>query len=268
MVKKKLACFFTGGYTEAEGYMQLFLSKINDNYEYQQCIPNSTRKRKGSPKTIKNEYCGVTGVALLDKVYEYIGKSYIIDQFKNDIFYGILIEDDLDGRFEGLNITEIENRERDITAEIHKIVGKKCPVYFVYASPEIESWFIADWDNGFGKFIREKKYGFAKDTGYRNKYAINLKKNIETELFLDGEIKIEDYAYSLGEYHKLSDDLARVIEKTNVELSQDLGKNDLGFRYSKKNDGAKMLRYIEPTKIKEKCTKYFAKSYIDLKRNN
>mgnify|MGYP007081504028 CR=1 FL=1 len=39
-----IVCFLTCGYTEA-GAMQFFLKKINDRYEYRQCLPNKTIKK-------------------------------------------------------------------------------------------------------------------------------------------------------------------------------------------------------------------------------
>ena len=68
-----IACFLTCGYTEA-GAMQFFLKKINDRYEYRQCLPNKTIKKKGMPKKIDDKMSGRTGEALLEKVYELIEK--------------------------------------------------------------------------------------------------------------------------------------------------------------------------------------------------
>lgn len=49
-----IVCFLTCGYTEA-GAMQFFLKKINDRYEYRQCLPNKTIKKKGMPKKIDDK---------------------------------------------------------------------------------------------------------------------------------------------------------------------------------------------------------------------
>lgn len=90
----KIACFLTCGYTEA-GAMQFFLRKINDKYEYKQFLPNKTIKKKGDSKAISSQISGLTGEALLEKIYD------IISKHKDEIVQckAILIEDDLDGRF-------------------------------------------------------------------------------------------------------------------------------------------------------------------------
>ena len=64
----RIACFLTCGYTEA-GAMQFFLKKINDKYEYKQYLPNKTIKKKGDAKRLIPEISGLTGEALLEKIY-------------------------------------------------------------------------------------------------------------------------------------------------------------------------------------------------------
>ena len=64
----RIACFITCGYTEA-GAMQSFLKRINENFEYKQYLPNKTIKKKGMPKIIPDEINGLTGTALLEKIY-------------------------------------------------------------------------------------------------------------------------------------------------------------------------------------------------------
>lgn len=55
-------------------------------------------------------------------------------------------KDDGDGR----DYDVIESRKKEITENIHGILEKNIPVFFLYALPEIEAWFIADWENTFG----------------------------------------------------------------------------------------------------------------------
>ena len=86
---KRIACFITCGYTEA-GAMQAFLRKINDKFEYKQYLPNRTVKRKGDSKSISSNISGLTGDALLEKIYEIIAKN--VHEISNCA--GIIIEDD------------------------------------------------------------------------------------------------------------------------------------------------------------------------------
>ena len=102
-----IACFLTCGYTEA-GAMQFFLKKINDRYEYRQCLPNKTIKKKGMPKKIDDKMSGRTGEALLEKVYELIEKHR--DEYSQ--CRAILVEDDLDGRFAGYSQKEVGEYNR------------------------------------------------------------------------------------------------------------------------------------------------------------
>ena len=93
---ERIACFLTCGYTES-GTMQAFLRKINSSYEYKQFLPNKIRKKKGTEKIIADNINGLTGEKLIAKVYD------ILKNHSNEIkeCKAIIIEDDLDGRFNG-----------------------------------------------------------------------------------------------------------------------------------------------------------------------
>lgn len=72
--KGTIACFFTCGYTESGG-MQGFLRRINPLYEYRMYLPNKVLRKKqmkaGKPVSmIKEEYSGLTGDALINKILE------------------------------------------------------------------------------------------------------------------------------------------------------------------------------------------------------
>lgn len=152
---KKIASFFTGGFTES-GALQYFLEKFDDNIMIKQFCPNKAMKRRGTdgkPHMVK-EVNGLTGSSLIHYVYDYI------DKYLDDLqgFDAILIEDDMDDRFydyalpgdestkhkcrnnEYLNYcNEIRNTIRD---KMHK--GNNYPVFLMFASTEIEAWFLAD----------------------------------------------------------------------------------------------------------------------------
>ena len=255
----KIACFFTGGYTEASGYMQFFLSKINDSLVYEQCIPNSVRKRKGMPKQIRSDYNGITADALLDKVYECLSASPIKEKFLNGIYKGLLIEDDVDGRFDSFNDDEIASYENKIAQKIKTILGKDCPVFFIYASPEAESWFVSDWNNGFGYFFSDSVYFDSYPTAIRKKFSIELKKQIETKLLKKDTLCIERYAHADdGNYRKLSDDINVLICEQNI-------RTGTAFSYSKRIHGPQMLKKIDPDKVREKCVFHFSRGFFALK---
>ena len=97
---KKVACFFTGGYTES-GAMQEFLKKVNANLSFKQFCPNKPKRRwvpglslNDQPK-IESDLSGLTGASLIRYVNEYI------DDHSDELqeYDAVLIEDDLDDRF-------------------------------------------------------------------------------------------------------------------------------------------------------------------------
>ena len=49
MVKGKIACYITGGWTEC-GYMTQFLQKINDQFDYRQRFPRKNIGKKGKAR--------------------------------------------------------------------------------------------------------------------------------------------------------------------------------------------------------------------------
>lgn len=269
----KLACFFSGGYTEAAGYMQLFLNKINDNYSYEQCIPNSTRVRKGMPKFIKDEYSGLSGDKLIEKMYEILAKPYIKAKFDTGFFSGVLLEDDLDGRFDYYETEQIEKWEQQISDEVCSIIGKKVPVFFIYASPEIEGWFVADWEGGFANFFLNGLDIPKIPVNDRKKFVFDLKKDVDIKMLSRGKIQIESYAHYRDEYHKFSEDLIELIDKRNIVFMDKIIKKDesirriKGFYYSKKEHGPRILKNIDPLNVKEICDSHFARSYRKLKNS-
>ena len=140
----RIACFLTCGYTEA-GAMQFFLRKLNDKYEYKQYLPNKTIKKKGDPKSISPNISGLTGDALLEKIYDILEKN----REEISACKAVLIEDDLDGRFHNDDDAKIDEYKNQIINKVHSRLQKDIPVFILYASPEVESWFLADWKNGF-----------------------------------------------------------------------------------------------------------------------
>lgn len=66
---KRIACFFTGGFTES-GALQYFIKKIDDNIVIKQFCPNNAMKRRGvngQPNLVK-KVSGLTGKALIKYV--------------------------------------------------------------------------------------------------------------------------------------------------------------------------------------------------------
>lgn len=267
---EKIACFLTCGYTEA-GAMQYFLKKINGKYEYKQYLPNKTIKKKGYDKSISSGLSGLTGEALLDKIYS------ILEKYKEDISKckAVLIEDDLDGRFHGYSEDEIEEYKNEIIKTVQEKLEKEIPVFIMYASPEIESWFLADWENGFEYLYC--KSGVVTDLDHDAKifFSYQLKQYIENNILGSYVNQIEEYGWFDGKYIKLSDQIIEAIQ-TDVKDHIDNMKNtnskyakqimeSKDLYYSKKIHGDRMLRNIKPDIIETKCRHYFKDTYHQLK---
>ena len=265
----RVACFLTCGYTEA-GAMQFFLRKINDSYEYKQYLPNKTIKKKGDAKIIKKEISGLTGEALLKKIYS------ILEKHKDEIntCKAVLIEDDLDGRFHNCDNETIKEYHDAIVAEVHSKLESDIPVFILYASPEAESWFIADWDNGFGYLYGKSNRIKDMDQKAKSFFLHHLRDYIYSEVLKEYSHNIEDYGWFENGYIKLSDQIISVIQtnikdyvRTLPQANSDCVKQIIESRdlyYSKKLHGDIMLRNISPDVVAEKCRRYFMGTYNEL----
>lgn len=267
----KIACFLTCGYTEA-GAMQFFLKKINSNFDYKQYLPNKTIKKKGTPKMINSHINGLTGEDLLEKIY------LIVSKHREEIgkCKAIIIEDDLDGRFCEYNSREIDSYKKNIVSKIHENLGKEIPVFILYASPEIESWFIADWENGFDYlYCNSTIVKDVEDKKIKSFFSHNLRNYINNKILKEYAENIEEFGYFEGKYLKLSNQISKAIDidvkmyiknmhSTDEEtVRQIVESRDL--YYSKRLHGDLMLRNISPEVIAEKCRKYFREPYYKLK---
>ncbi len=266
---ERIACFLTCGYTEA-GAMQSFLKKINNKYEYRQYLPNKTKKKKGTPKTIHPKFSGLTGEGLLKKVYE------IIEKHREELLScrAIILEDDLDGRFHGMTEEQISQYKEEIAHTIREKLGGNLPVFILYASPEAESWFIADWKNGFEYLYKDSNVVTDVENRAKAFFTHHLRKYIGKDILKEYEDDIENYGFFNGEYFKLSDKLIdgiqtdikeyiKAIEGANKEyVNQIVVSRDIF--YSKKLHGDRMLRNIKPEILADKCRRYFSSVYYEL----
>lgn len=265
----KIACFLTCGYTEA-GAMQFFLKKINDKYEYKQYLPNKTRKKKGDVKIMNPKISGLTGDALLEKIYD------IIQKHRDEIgrCKAVLIEDDLDGRFHDYKDEQIEEYKSRIVHKIQEKLQKEIPVFILYASPEAESWFLADWKNGFEYLYCSS--GVVTDVEHNAKlfFSHQLKHYIDDCVLKEYSENIEAYGWFGDQYIKLSDQIIHAVQTGAKEYISELpGGNRLFVRqimdsrdlyYSKKLHGDRMLRNIQPDAVAAKCRKYFGNTYREI----
>lgn len=267
---ERIACFLTCGYTEA-GAMQFFLRKLNDRYEYKQYLPNKTIKKKGDPKSISKEISGLTGDALLEKIYNILEKN----REEISACKAVLIEDDLDGKFHDYDDRQIAEYKDRIIAEVHSRLHKDIPVWILYASPEVESWFLADWKNGFEYLYCDSGVVTDVEHGAKQYFSYHLKQYINQYVLKQYSENIEEFGWFQEKYVKLSDLLISAVQtevktyicewKDRNESYANQIKNSRDLYYSKKLHGDRMLRNIQPQAVAEKCRKYFRDTYNEIR---
>lgn len=267
---ERIACFLTCGYTEA-GTMQAFFRKINGKYDYKQFLPNKTIKKKGMAKNISNQISGLTGEKLLEKVYE------ILKNHKDEIndCKAIIIEDDLDGKFFEWSREKIQKYQQNIIHHIHQLLNNPLPVFIFYASPEAESWFIADWDNSFVHIYTNTARVPDVEKNACLFFIHHLRQYLANYVLKEYSTDIEKYGYFNGKYYKLSDQLIDAVQVKVKEYIQMLANVNDEYKqqivhskylyYSKKLHGGEMMGNIKPEIIAAQCRSYFAPVYYALR---
>jgi hypothetical protein len=264
--KKRIACFFTAGYTELNA-LKVFMRKINANSEYIQLCPTRARR---SAEDIRNRNTnrhtsdiaqnGYTGDKLIEFIVEFIGK----EKFNREKYDAILIEDDKDNRF--LNIQddgtgkadcdgwkEYKDRVIQRVNELHPGI----PVIFFLAAPEAEIWFLADWENGFGSVFKNELTS-SQNSFFSTKFRKYVNENILTSIY---KKHIEEYGYFEGKYRKLSEEIQIALRDGNFwEMNHDEGEYP-SISYSKREQGADMMEKINPDVVKDKCSLFFKEGF-------
>lgn len=265
--KKRVACFFTAGYTELNA-MKSFMRKINDGVEYIQLCPIGPRKSKGAIKDrhkhqILKEQNGMTGEKLIDFAAEFIGKK----RFEEEGYEAILIEDDKDGRFlsmqeDGTGIIDEDSWKCFKNRVIERLnkIRPDIPVIFFYAAPEIEAWFLADWSNGFGNVYKDVC------TVRQNEYfSIKFRKYVNDSILTDTYRNcIERYGYFEEKYRKLSAEIQRALQEIDFLEDYMPEKEHPTISYSKDKQGGTMLECVNPKTILQNCSFFFKDGYQSL----
>lgn len=265
-----VSCFLTGGYTEA-GYLQHFFELINPRYRYIQMLPNKTIKKKGKEKALCISYSGLTGEALIDRICHYLENEKIrrdVEQSK-----AVIIEDDTDDRFSGMSREEVKMYLRYVQDRIHRLLSKPIPIIFILACPEIESWFIADWNNGFRRLFMDKKRMSEIELGNRGLLEHCFHKCVKDEL-LTGEENPELYSERIP-YKKMSQCICDILHYISIEPEEKMAnasieticniKESRQVYYSKKTDGALMVKRILPEVVAKTCRGFFIDGFNELK---
>lgn len=267
----KIACFFTCGYTEMDN-MRDFLQRVHPGAEYTQFCPNRTRRRKRgqdslSKDLIEDNLNGLTGDNLLKFVYRFLDENRTL----LSRFDAVLVEDDLDEKFSeetvpGVPVSrarirggEFENYCSDITGKIRGILQRpELPVILLFASPEIETWFLSDWNHSFGMAYGPEG-NRTLNKGENNYFSSAFKARVWENVLRQYQTHMEDYGYFSGKYSKLSDDIIHELQNFSNQTSV---LYDRRVWYSKKQEGSDMLAALDPNVVYENCSIYF-RSAVD-----
>jgi hypothetical protein len=237
--------FCSAGHTEAGG-MQAFLERIDrTRVTWERCFPAVTKPgpKLGRPAP-RPDHEGLSGSGLVGAMLSRLKMRRDragTAPFDLDL---ILFIDDADCRFEA-DRAGLATWIADRTAEVRAAANHEgIPFIALFASPEIEAWFVADWDAGFGREHARLA------TGDRP-----LRAHVED--LLNGPLEsVETYGGGFvngGCASKLSDRLRTLLER-------------LGAGYTKSTDGTTMLRRVRPEKIAAACTTYFRPAWQQLLR--
>ena len=151
---------------------------------------------------------------------------------------------------------------------------KRIPVFILYASPEAESWFLADWKNGFEYLYCSS--GIVTDVEYHAKsfFSHQLKHYIDHYVLKEYSQNMEEYGWFDGKYMKLKrsgyrccSDRSKGIHQWISKGKQTVHKADCGIQRPvlfKKLHGDRMLRNIQPDAVAARCRKFFGNTYKEI----
>ena len=263
---KRIACFFTGGYTELMA-MKEFIRKINSDVALIQLCPTKERTSKAQIKnrhteTIRKSHNGLTGNDLVRFMINFVQKP----QFQDEEYDAILIEDDKDNRFmdvlpdgtANLNLVKWELFKTDVKNQL-KQWCPGIPILFLLAAPEVEAWFLADWENTFAKIYKDE-WTPRENSHFKGAFRRYVNNNILTKRYKNS---VESYGYFDWKYYKLSEEIQNALAGTVFWKDMTLLK-DAKIHYSKKKHGNAMLKEIDPNVVFRHCNQFFKEGYLSL----
>lgn len=243
----KIGYFCTGGYTETGG-IKSFLEKINPNVYWERCFPTVDKPclvRGRMNSTPVASYNGITGPALVEMMYNRLSKYY-----KNSEFDGFLMIDDLDCRYQSCLTEDINLFVETHSNEVQKILERQVGVYVLFASPELEAWFIADWNNSFAK-------------QYPRSVVYNIQEKLKRDIIKDhwdNNLELFGGAFVNGGCEsKISTEIQNAFTLVGIDEQKRV------YAYSKRNEGVDMLKRIEPEQVSSKCNICFSPQFNKLR---
>lgn len=207
--------------------------------------PGPKHKPGHPPASLKDENAGgVTGNGLLDRMEARLTKYYRGPSCGFDV---IVLIDDADCRF--LDHHAFESWRSEVEEKIRDWTDRPQLVFLpMLASPEIETWLLADWDEGFGREYAPIQVSFRRALGHPDVLGPGP--------WLDVETFGAPYDPSKGSCtRKLSDEVNKVLGR----LAQVAGPNvdPKAYTYSKRENGPDMLRRVRPEEVAKLCRLFF-----------
>lgn len=253
--------FHSVGHTEVEG-LRPFLDKISPEIDWIRCFP--ARNVLTAPRPIRSDQRppgrqapavaegadveGLTGPRLAERMLQVLRQHHRGPQCGFDF---VLLVDDADCRFRCAPDPERALREwtAELTDKVREAADKpKLGFHALLAFPEVEAWLLADWERGFGGGL----YRGIKDPLHRHIRGCVLHPLPWAQL--------EDFGGQLVNgscEHKLSSRLQAAFHEpggcrcTPALLEVVARQPGAPLRYSKKIDGADMLRRIRPDEVRQ-----------------
>jgi len=271
--------FMPASHTETGG-LHAFLQKISDDARsvdvtWQRLFPavqkpgpkpeRSTGVPTPSPTFAQpvSASQGMTGDKLIQAM-----KHRLKEYHRHSQLDVILLEDDADCRFntsgstaehEGEAFIEFEARlQQEVSAEL----GREIPVVALLASPEVETWLLADWERSFQADYPSLSFALSR----------HLVERLGGGGTPDAPERFGGPCLNGSCSHKLSDTLAaafRVTQEDDAALFSALeALRASGHRatYSKRIEGPAMLGRVRPEVVAKRCTLYFRPAYQRLLR--
>lgn len=145
----RVGLFATGGYTEVGG-LQRVLERWLPGVQITRCLPTAQKGRKLDPLTPSPapNHNGLTGEALIREAISMVSMYHAGDRCGFDV---LVLADDADCRFGCETKDGWEGFVEQVTERFRAAAQRPdLPVVVLLASPEVEAWLVADFDNGFG----------------------------------------------------------------------------------------------------------------------
>ncbi|MCB0086735.1 MAG: DUF4276 family protein [Caldilineaceae bacterium] len=216
--------FAGGGESEVEGLKPFFESNY-PQHRFERKLPE---RRKPGPKPTGQPGYGHTGRSLSAQIVKRLRASLS----RGDICDLILVIDDLDCQ-------EINQKIQYFTKAVDTIsYVTPIPLHIGLASPEIEAWLIADWDNTF-----------ARDVDFRHchnamRHWLRTQQNVKFD-------NPEDFS-------EFSPDKNACAEKLSDAIIESTRKQDISAKreYSKAIHTPRLLKQADSQVISNKCPLY------------